>query len=104
RAAARRSGSPHGRGPTAGHPPVPGRVAPRGAAQPAAAAAPAHGGSGGGVTATRERQVPTKELERVTIRFAGDSGDGMQLTGGQFTRTAAVFGNDISTLPDFPAE
>src|SRR5690349_22157476 len=46
----------------------------------------------------------TQELERVTIRFAGDSGDGMQLTGTQFTRTAAVFGNDISTLPDFPAE
>ncbi|MEP7158254.1 MAG: 2-oxoacid:acceptor oxidoreductase subunit alpha [Chloroflexota bacterium] len=48
--------------------------------------------------------VEVQELERVTIRFAGDSGDGMQLTGGQFTRTAAVFGNDISTLPDFPAE
>ena len=48
--------------------------------------------------------LPTQELERVTIRFAGDSGDGMQLTGTQFTRTAAVFGNDISTLPDFPAE
>jgi Pyruvate/2-oxoacid:ferredoxin oxidoreductase gamma subunit len=45
-----------------------------------------------------------QELERVTIRFAGDSGDGMQLTGTQFTRTAAVFGNDISTLPDYPAE
>ena len=45
-----------------------------------------------------------QELERVTIRFAGDSGDGMQLTGTQFTRTAAVFGNDISTFPDFPAE
>ncbi len=45
-----------------------------------------------------------EELDRVTIRFAGDSGDGMQLTGTQFTRTAAVFGNDISTLPDFPAE
>jgi 2-oxoglutarate ferredoxin oxidoreductase subunit alpha len=44
------------------------------------------------------------DLDRVTIRFAGDSGDGMQLTGTQFTRTAAVFGNDISTLPDFPAE
>jgi 2-oxoglutarate ferredoxin oxidoreductase subunit alpha len=40
----------------------------------------------------------------VTIRFAGDSGDGMQLTGTQFTRTAAVFGNDVSTLPDYPAE
>jgi 2-oxoglutarate ferredoxin oxidoreductase subunit alpha len=45
-----------------------------------------------------------QELERVTIRFAGDSGDGMQLTGSQFTRTAAVYGNDIATLPDFPAE
>ena len=51
-----------------------------------------------------EPAVPIQELERVTIRFAGDSGDGMQLTGTQFTRTAAVFGNDISTLPDFPAE
>jgi 2-oxoglutarate ferredoxin oxidoreductase subunit alpha len=45
-----------------------------------------------------------QELDRVTIRFAGDSGDGMQLTGTQFTRNAAVYGNDISTLPDFPAE
>jgi 2-oxoglutarate ferredoxin oxidoreductase subunit alpha len=45
-----------------------------------------------------------KQLERVTIRFAGDSGDGMQLTGTQFTRTAAAFGNDISTFPDYPAE
>jgi 2-oxoglutarate/2-oxoacid ferredoxin oxidoreductase subunit alpha len=56
------------------------------------------------MTTTTERALPTQELERVTIRFAGDSGDGMQLTGTQFTRTAAVFGNDISTLPDFPAE
>ncbi|MEK6304538.1 MAG: 2-oxoacid:acceptor oxidoreductase subunit alpha [Acidobacteriota bacterium] len=45
-----------------------------------------------------------EELETVTIRFAGDSGDGMQLTGTQFTNTAAIVGNDISTLPDFPAE
>ena len=45
-----------------------------------------------------------QELDRVTIRFAGDSGDGMQLTGTQFTRTAAAFGNDISTFPDYPAE
>ncbi|HEY0544041.1 MAG TPA: 2-oxoacid:acceptor oxidoreductase subunit alpha [Pyrinomonadaceae bacterium] len=45
-----------------------------------------------------------EELETVTIRFAGDSGDGMQLTGTQFTNTSAVLGNDISTLPDFPAE
>lgn len=45
-----------------------------------------------------------QEIETVTIRFAGDSGDGMQLTGTQFTNTSAVVGNDISTLPDFPAE
>jgi 2-oxoglutarate ferredoxin oxidoreductase subunit alpha len=50
------------------------------------------------------KEVGVQELERVTIRFAGDSGDGMQLTGTQFTRTAAVFGNDVSTLPDYPAE
>ncbi|HEX7899120.1 MAG TPA: 2-oxoacid:acceptor oxidoreductase family protein, partial [Planctomycetota bacterium] len=43
-------------------------------------------------------------LEKVTIRFAGDSGDGMQVMGGQFTNTAAVLGNDLSTFPDFPAE
>ena len=43
-------------------------------------------------------------LERVIIKFAGDSGDGMQLTGTQFTNTAALFGNDLSTFPDFPAE
>ncbi len=45
-----------------------------------------------------------KELDSVTIRFAGDSGDGMQLTGDQFTDTSAIMGNDIATLPDFPAE
>jgi 2-oxoglutarate/2-oxoacid ferredoxin oxidoreductase subunit alpha len=45
-----------------------------------------------------------EELESVTIRFAGDSGDGMQVTGTQFTNTTAIVGNDISTLPDFPAE
>jgi 2-oxoglutarate ferredoxin oxidoreductase subunit alpha len=56
-------------------------------------------------TETTPADAPqVRDLERVTIRFAGDSGDGMQLTGTQFTRTAAVFGNDISTLPDFPAE
>jgi 2-oxoglutarate ferredoxin oxidoreductase subunit alpha len=55
-------------------------------------------------TTDQDRDLEIRELERVTIRFAGDSGDGMQLTGTQFTRTAAVFGNDISTLPDFPAE
>lgn len=45
-----------------------------------------------------------QKLDRVIIRFAGDSGDGMQLTGDRFTATAASFGNDLSTLPDFPAE
>src|SRR5918996_1172930 len=45
-----------------------------------------------------------KELERAVIRFAGDSGDGMQLTGEQFTTESAVAGNDIATLPNFPAE
>jgi len=44
------------------------------------------------------------DLEDVTVRFAGDSGDGMQLTGSQFTNTTAIAGNDVSTLPDFPAE
>lgn len=43
-------------------------------------------------------------LDDVTVRFAGDSGDGMQLTGSQFTDTTAIVGNDLSTLPDFPAE
>jgi 2-oxoglutarate ferredoxin oxidoreductase subunit alpha len=52
----------------------------------------------------RTHQPSEVELERVTIRFAGDSGDGMQLSGTQFTRTSAIFGNDVSTFPDFPAE
>src|SRR5437667_4649378 len=46
----------------------------------------------------------TITLPSVTIRFCGDSGDGMQLAGTQFTDTSALVGNDISTLPDFPAE
>ena len=49
-----------------------------------------------------ERQ--NEVLDNVIIKFAGDSGDGMQLTGTQFTNTAALFGNDLSTFPDFPAE
>ena len=48
--------------------------------------------------------VPREELESAVIRFAGDSGDGMQLTGGRFTETAALAGNDLTTFPDFPAE
>lgn len=46
----------------------------------------------------------TETLETVVVRFCGDSGDGMQLAGTQFTNASAVFGNDVSTLPDFPAE
>ena len=50
-------------------------------------------------------QTKTKEkLDSVTIRFCGDSGDGMQLTGTQFTNTSALFGNDIATYPNFPSE
>ena len=50
------------------------------------------------------KPVHVEEIEDVVIRFAGNSGDGMQLTGTQFTNTAAIVGNDISTMPDFPAE
>ena len=49
-------------------------------------------------------QKQVKQLDRVIIRFAGDSGDGMQLTGDRFTQESAVFGNDLMTLPNFPAE
>jgi 2-oxoglutarate ferredoxin oxidoreductase subunit alpha len=49
-------------------------------------------------------ELPLQQLENVVIRFAGDSGDGMQITGNQFTMTAALVGNDLATLPDFPAE
>lgn len=45
-----------------------------------------------------------REVDRVVIRFAGDSGDGMQLTGDRFTSASALFGNDLATLPEFPAE
>src|SRR5690242_21566776 len=51
---------------------------------------------------------PTKsrreKIDQAVIRFAGDSGDGMQVTGSQFTNTVALYGNDIATFPDFPAE
>jgi 2-oxoglutarate ferredoxin oxidoreductase subunit alpha len=47
---------------------------------------------------------PVQAVDRVTIRFAGDSGDGMQLAGDRFTSETAAYGNDLSTLPDFPAE
>ena len=45
-----------------------------------------------------------EELDDVVVRFAGDSGDGVQITGGQFTITTALAGNDLTTFPDFPAE
>src|SRR5690625_691396 len=62
---------------------------------------------GGGSLRRKDRLVVTKQvqqLDRVVIRFAGDSGDGMQLTGDRFTQETAAFGNDLSTLPNFPAE
>jgi 2-oxoglutarate/2-oxoacid ferredoxin oxidoreductase subunit alpha len=48
--------------------------------------------------------VESQQLDRVVIRIAGDSGDGMQLTGDRFTTSSALFGNDLATFPDFPAE
>jgi 2-oxoglutarate ferredoxin oxidoreductase subunit alpha len=56
------------------------------------------------VADTAEREHAVETLDRVIIRFAGDSGDGMQLTGDRFTSASALWGNDLSTLPDFPAE
>jgi 2-oxoglutarate ferredoxin oxidoreductase subunit alpha len=50
------------------------------------------------------RPRPTREVDSVVIRFCGDSGDGMQLTGSEFTKATALAGNDLATLPDFPAE
>ncbi|MCE7000151.1 2-oxoglutarate ferredoxin oxidoreductase subunit alpha, partial [Saccharothrix sp. S26] len=50
------------------------------------------------------RNGTVRKLDRVVIRFAGDSGDGMQLTGDRFTSEAAAFGNDLATQPNFPAE
>ncbi len=58
------------------------------------------------MTAT-DHEAPTREPEQIShvvVRFAGDSGDGMQLTGDRFTSASALFGNDLSTFPDFPAE
>ncbi|MCB0813687.1 MAG: 2-oxoacid:acceptor oxidoreductase family protein, partial [Flavobacteriales bacterium] len=53
-------------------------------------------------TPTRTRTI--EQRKNVVILFAGDSGDGIQLTGSQFTDTNALFGNDVSTFPNFPAE
>ena len=48
--------------------------------------------------------MEVKDLDQVVVRFSGDSGDGMQLTGQQFSDTTALFGNDVATFPDYPAE
>ncbi|HET9212836.1 MAG TPA: 2-oxoacid:acceptor oxidoreductase subunit alpha [Thermoanaerobaculia bacterium] len=56
------------------------------------------------IAENEKHTVAPEKIDEVVIRFAGDSGDGMQLTGTQFTNTSALFGNDLSTLPDFPAE
>jgi 2-oxoglutarate/2-oxoacid ferredoxin oxidoreductase subunit alpha len=61
-------------------------------------------GETNGHTLTTARHTEIAKLDRVVIRFAGDSGDGMQLTGDRFTSEAAAFGNDLATLPNFPAE
>jgi len=55
-------------------------------------------------TDINRRSKPIQEIEGAVVRFAGDSGDGMQLTGNQFTTASAIFGNDVSTFPDYPAE
>ena len=57
-----------------------------------------------GQTETQTQSTPVSEITSAVVRFAGDSGDGMQLAGTQFTDTSAVVGNDIATLPDYPAE
>ena len=51
-----------------------------------------------------EHHLDKNEVVDVVVRFAGDSGDGMQLTGSNFTQATALYGNDLSTFPDFPAE
>jgi 2-oxoglutarate ferredoxin oxidoreductase subunit alpha len=53
---------------------------------------------------TADQRKSARRLETATVRLAGDSGDGMQLVGGQLTNTSALAGNDVATLPDFPAE
>ncbi len=55
-------------------------------------------------TTTLKPQPEIKVVDKIVVRFSGDSGDGMQLTGMQFTDTAALFGNDLSTFPDYPSE
>jgi len=59
---------------------------------------------GGALSDQVQRAKSVRDVDRVVIRFAGDSGDGMQLTGDRFTTSSALYGNDLATLPDFPAE
>lgn len=66
--------------------------------------APAGASPAASATVSRNGTHTVQEVESITIRFAGDSGDGMQLAGTRFTDTAAILGNDIATFPDFPAE
>src|SRR5262245_11659537 len=56
------------------------------------------------IAAPPKPHKPTQSLEAATVRFCGDSGDGMQLVGLQMTNTSALIGNDVATFPDFPAE
>src|SRR5262249_6186790 len=97
-------------------PPAVAIIVPRASGSPAKRRPPARGQTSpsrsiprkGSVSMSTATTTPSPkqhaELETVVIRFAGDSGDGMQLTGTQFTTTSALVGNDIATLPDFPAE
>ena len=51
-----------------------------------------------------KEETEANVVSNVVVRFAGDSGDGMQLTGNNFTEATAIYGNDLATFPDFPAE
>ena len=65
---------------------------------------PSGEGDGAGVPSQRGSSKPVERLQDVAVRFVGDSGDGMQLTGTKFTESTALVGNDLSTFPDYPAE
>ena len=56
------------------------------------------------ITDPVQHSKPKQLLDKAVVRFAGDSGDGMQISGSQFTNTVALFGNDLATFPDYPAE
>ncbi|MFZ0970066.1 MAG: 2-oxoacid:acceptor oxidoreductase family protein, partial [Candidatus Acidiferrales bacterium] len=57
-----------------------------------------------GITGADSGKRKKEVVDRAVIRFCGDSGDGMQITGSQFTNTVALYGNDLATFPDYPAE